>query len=363
MTTAMRTPTTLNLGATLTEAFDRGASDVHLGSEEVPLLRIDGVLSPMEEAGAMPADLVGLFKPFLSEKKLEEFSGHGHSDFVAHVSARLRVRVNLYRHHRGEGAACRLLGSVVPTLEELSLPCALANLVSAHHGLVLVTGATGSGKSTTLAALIDRINEGIGGHIVTIEDPIEFVHPCKRSRVTQREVGRDVSSFPAALRAALREDPDLILVGELRDLETMSLALTAAETGHLVFATLHTRGAAAAVNRMIDVFPPGQQAQVRAMLAEALVAVVSQELLVRVEGGRIPCVEILIATSAIRALIREGKTHQIENVMQISAQHGMQTRSAHLRQLYASRSIKRPAEYETVSSRSVQTAMSEKLHL
>lgn len=343
--TIIRTPTIdPSFWALFSEAFDRGASDLHLSSDEVPRIRLDGAILPMGGVGAMPADLAGLFLPFMSDNKMVEFNTHGHSDFVAQVSACLRVRVNLYRHHQGEGAACRLLGSTVPTFEELSLPSTLATLASADHGLVLVTGATGSGKSTTLAAMIDRVNQTMPSHLVTIEDPIEFVHSSNRSRVTQREVGRDVSSFPAALRAALREDPDVILVGELRDLETIALALTAAETGHLVLATLHTRGAAAAVNRIVDVFPAGQQAHVRTMLADALAGVVSQELLPRLGGGRVPCVEILIATSAIRALIREGKTHQIDNVMQMSARDGMRTRSAHLRQLYASQSIEKPTK-------------------
>jgi len=239
-----------------------------------------------------------------------------------------RFRVNLMRQERGSAAVLRLIPSKVPTAEDLNLPPPVAGLYAVPRGLILVTGPTGSGKSTTLAAMIDFLNERMAGHILTLEDPIEFVHTSKRALVNQREVGTQTHTFAAALRSALREDPDVILVGELRDLETISLALTAAETGHLVFATVHTSSAAKTVDRLVDVFPPAQQNQIRMMVSESLLGVCTQMLLTKVGGGRAAALEILIGTPAVRNLIREGKTHQIPSAMQVGGKVGMQTMEA-----------------------------------
>jgi len=246
-------------------------------------------------------------------------------DFSFELGNIARFRVNVFRTRRGEGAVFRTIPTQVMTLEELGLPPIMKELCEKEKGLVLVTGPTGSGKSTTLAAMIDHINESFEGHILTIEDPIEFVHATKKCLVNQREVGRDTTSFNAALRGALREDPDVILVGEMRDLETISLALTAAETGHLVFGTLHTSSAPKTVDRVIDVFPAGQQGQIRTMFAESIQAVVTQTLLRKRAGGRIAAIEVLIGTPAVRNLIRENKIHQIPSSMQTGQAVGMQT--------------------------------------
>jgi twitching motility protein PilT len=246
-------------------------------------------------------------------------------DFSFELGNIARFRVNVFRTRRGEGAVFRTIPTQVMTLEELGLPPIMKELCEREKGLVLVTGPTGSGKSTTLAAMIDHINETFEGHILTIEDPIEFVHSSKKCLVNQREIGRDTASFNAALRGALREDPDVILVGEMRDLETISLALTAAETGHLVFGTLHTSSAPKTVDRVIDVFPAGQQGQIRTMFAESIQAVLTQSLLRKRAGGRIAALEVLIGTPAVRNLIRENKIHQIPSSMQTGQAVGMCT--------------------------------------
>jgi twitching motility protein PilT len=246
-------------------------------------------------------------------------------DFAYSIGDQLRFRVNAFVHQRGEGAVFRHIPTRIPKWEDLGLPVVLRQFCDAEKGLVLVTGPTGSGKSTTLAAMIDLINEELAGHIITLEDPIEFVHPPKRCMVNQREVGPHTRSFAAALRSVLREDPDVILVGEMRDLETVSLALTAAETGHLVFGTMHTATAPKTIDRILDVFPSAQQSQVRAMLSESLLGVVAQMLLKRKGGGRVAALELLVGTPAVRNLIREGKTHQIPSTMQAGGKLGMQT--------------------------------------
>jgi twitching motility protein PilT len=251
-------------------------------------------------------------------------------DFAYMLDDTNRFRVNAFVQNRGEGAVFRTIPVRVPKLEELGLPGALREFCDEEKGLVLVTGPTGSGKSTTLAAMIDYLNDTMAGHILTLEDPIEFVHQPRRSLVNQREVGAQTHSFANALRSALREDPDVILVGELRDLETISLALTAAETGHLVFGTLHTSSAPKTVDRVIDVFPHGQQGQVRAMLSESLLGVVAQMLVRKKGGGRVGALEILVGTPAVRNLIREAKTHQIPSAMQVGGKVGMQTMEAAL---------------------------------
>jgi len=288
-------------------------------------MRLHGRLKPLPEVDGQDGYEAALLA-ILTESQRQVFEARSDLDFAYEIPQVGRFRVNFLRQHKGVGAVFRLLPSRLYSLEELGLPQVVYALVRLEQGLVLVTGPTGSGKSTTLAAIIDHINQESDKHIVTIEDPLEFIHPNKKSLVTQREVGAHTTSFAAALRAVLREDPDIILLGELRDLETISLAITAAEIGHLVFGTLHTRTAASTVDRLIDVFPPEQQSQIRTMLAETLKGVIAQQLLVRADGqGRVVAVEILVGTTALANLIREGKTHQIPSLIQTGRREGMQT--------------------------------------
>jgi twitching motility protein PilT len=287
----------------LERALACGASDLHLRAGSPPLMRLHGRLQPLPEVDSHDGYEVALLA-ILTESQRQIFEARSDLDFAYEIPQVGRFRVNLLRQHKGVGAVFRLLPSRLYTLQEIGLPQVVYALIRLEQGLVLVTGPTGSGKSTTLAAIIDHINQESDKHIVTIEDPLEFIHPNKRSLVTQREVGAHTMSFAAALRAVLREDPDIILLGELRDLETISLAITAAETGHLVFGTLHTRTAASTVDRLIDVFPPEQQSQIRTMLAETLKGVIAQQLLVRADGqGRVVAVEILVGTTALANLI------------------------------------------------------------
>jgi twitching motility protein PilT len=279
-----------------------------------------------EQTHAMIYDIMG-------DSQRKHFEEKSDIDFSMQVGDIARFRVNVFRQNRGVGAVFRKIPTKIATLEELGMPPVLADLSRKEKGLVLVTGPTGSGKSTTLAAMINLINEELEGHILTVEDPIEFIHRSKKCLINQREVGPHTQSFNNALRAALREDPDIILVGELRDLETIQLALTAAETGHLVFGTLHTSSAPKTVDRIIDVFPPNQQAQIRAMFAESLQAVVTQTLCKKVGGGRVAGLEIMLGNTAVRNLIREGKIHQLPSVLQTSQNVGMQTLEMHLREL------------------------------
>lgn len=309
----------------LAATVQAGASDLHVSAGEVPRLRIDGLLRPLDGAPAMDAAAVarGLAE-LMGPAELAAFAASGDADFGWQGEA-ARFRVNAFRHARGPAAVLRRIPDEVPELDAVGAPPALAELVQREEGLVLVCGATGSGKSTTLAALIGAINRQRDAHIITIEDPVEFVHVSQRSLVSQREIGRDTADFATALRAALREDPDVLLVGELRDLETMRLALTAAETGHLVLATLHARGAASAVDRVIGVFPQGERDLVRSALAAGLAAVFCQRLMPRAGGGRIAAHEVLVATAAVRNLIRESRLAQLESVMQTGQSMGMQT--------------------------------------
>ena len=303
----------------------QGASDLHLSAGECPLVRVHGDLNRIDVPPLTAEDTHRLIFDVMNDAQRRTFQDKLEVDFSFALDETTRFRVNAFVQNRGEGAVLRAIPGKIPRFDDLGLPAAVRALCEEEKGLVLVTGPTGSGKSTTLAAMIDHINETTPGHILTLEDPIEFVHRSKRSLINQREVGSHTHSFNAALRSALREDPDVILVGELRDLETISLALTAAETGHLVFGTVHTSSAAKTVDRLVDVFPPVQQAQIRTMVSESLVGVVTQMLMKKVGGGRVAALEILLGTPAVRNLIREGKTQQIPSVMQVSGRAGMQT--------------------------------------
>lgn len=312
-----------------------GASDLHVTADAPPTMRVDGSLVPLDEFGIWSSDRVErALGAILSQPQREQFEHELELDFAYQLSDVARFRVNVYQQRSAQGAAFRLIPTRIRTIEELELPASITRFATLPRGLVLVTGPTGSGKSTTLAALIDLVNRTRAEHIITIEDPIEFIHPRKKAVVNQREVGHDTRSFATALKHLLRQDPDVILVGEMRDLETISVALTAAETGHLVFATLHTQSAAQTVDRIIDVYPPHQQNQVRAQLAATLEGVVCQTLVPRAGGhGRVAASEVLVATSAVSNLIREGQTHQIPSALQAGAALGMRTLDQHLADL------------------------------
>ncbi len=314
-------------------AVAQGASDLHLSAGEPPMLRVNGDMFRIDAPPLTPEETHKLIFDVMNDNQRRTFQEKLEADFAFALDATLRFRVNAFVQNRGEGAVFRTIPHKIPRFDDLGLPPVLRALCEEEKGLVLVTGPTGSGKSTTLAAMIDYINETMQGHILTLEDPIEFVHKPKRSLVNQREVGTQTKSFTNALRSALREDPDVILVGELRDLETISLALTAAETGHLVFGTVHTSSAAKTVDRLVDVFPANQQAQIRTMVAESLLGVCTQMLLHKVGGGRAAALEILIGTPAVRNLIRENKTHQIPSAMQVGGKAGMVTMEAALMDL------------------------------
>nr|WP_277355732.1 type IV pilus twitching motility protein PilT [Cellulomonas hominis] len=325
----------LELDAALAAMVQAGASDLHLTSGAAPTIRVSGSLVPLEGFTALaPESLRRSLYAVLTQKQREKFEADLELDMSYSVRGLARFRVNLYQQRESVGAAFRLIPYEIKPLEQLGVPPVVANFAGLPRGLVLVTGPTGSGKSTTLAAVIDLANRTRADHIMTVEDPIEFLHRHKKSLINQREVGQDTHTFAAALKHVLRQDPDIILVGELRDLETISVALTAAETGHLVFATLHTQDAAQTIDRIIDVFPAHQQSQIRTQLAGALQGVVCQTLCKRSDApGRVVATEVLIATAAVRNLIREGKTHQIYSAMQAGAQQGMHTLDQHLAEL------------------------------
>jgi twitching motility protein PilT len=301
----------------------RNGSDLHLSVGSAPVLRIDGDLERIRYRTLTEGDFYNLVGPVAPPRIWKQYAETGDVDFAYQMGSDARFRVNLFRQERGSGAVFRLIPARVPTVEELALPQAVSDLANAARGLVLVTGPTGSGKSTTLAAILDRVNRRSAKHVVTIEDPIEFVHANDRSIFTQREIGPDVTSFAEGVKAAIREDPDCLLVGEMRDLETMRMALTAAETGLLVFATLHTNSAAKAVDRIIDAFPASEQEQIRIVLAESLRAVVAQQLLKKEGSGRVAAFEILLGSSALSNAIREGKASQINNQIQTGRARGM----------------------------------------
>lgn len=310
------------------------ASDMHLSAGSPPYLRVHGEMLAVNHPPLDHAAVQSLVYEIINEKQRQDFAQRWELDTSYTVDGVGRFRVNLFMQNRGLGGVFRIIPEKIQSTKELNIPRGIIELINVPRGLVLVTGPTGSGKSTTLASLIDEINSTRKEHIITIEDPIEFVHVNKRSLINQREVSSHTKSFTNALRAALREDPDIILVGELRDLETIQLAMTAAETGHLVFGTLHTNNAAKTVDRIIDVFPDNQQAQIRVMLAESLRGVVAQSLLPRADrAGRVAAYEILTNTFAVANLIREGKTHQIPSVMQTQAESGMMTFESHIAKL------------------------------
>jgi twitching motility protein PilT len=319
----------------LIEVLEKSASDLHITAGARPTIRLNGTLTPLEERPIMtPPTIQRMIYAVLTQKQREKFEEVLELDFAYAVPGKARFRVNVYRQRDALGAAFRLIPYEIKALEDLGIPPSISNFAMLPRGFVLVTGPTGSGKSTTLASLIDLANRNRRDHIMTVEDPIEFLHRHKSCLVNQREVGEDTWSFQNALKHVLRQDPDIILVGEMRDLETISVALTAAETGHLVFATLHTQDAAQTIDRVIDVFPPHQQQQVRVQLAGALQGVVCQTLAKAADGqSRVAATEVLVATPAIRNLIREGKTHQIYSALQAGARHGMHTMDQHLADL------------------------------
>ena len=337
----------LHIDELLNILVDMNCSDLHIGANSPPVVRHDGKLKRLNYDVFIPENIQRMIYEIISDDQIQRFETIWELDFSYALpipfhlrvpggpTARARFRVNLYRDRGSCAVAFRLISSKIPTVEELKLPLMLKSLTEKPRGLILVTGPTGSGKSTSLAAMINHINMNHAHHVITIEDPIEYLHEHKLSVINQRELGMDTKSFGNALRASLREDPDILLVGEMRDVETISLAITAAETGHLVFATLHTNNAAESVDRMIDVFPPGQQEQIRVQLSNNLVAIISQQLLAHASGkGRVPANEIMVASPAIRNLIREAKTHQITSMIQTSANMGMFTMDQCLRDLY-----------------------------
>ncbi|MEY4700412.1 MAG: twitching motility protein [Pseudomonadota bacterium] len=303
------------------EAVRQGASDIHLGSHEPPMYRLNGVLTRAELPRVSDSQLRAWLMELVPAAALEQDAFDGVFEFMDLG----RFRINLFRHQSGIAAALRVVPSVVPRLDTLGLPPVIDDVSRYERGLVLITGPTGSGKSTTLAAIVDHINSIRAAHIITVEDPIEFVHTSRQSLIRQRQLGRDAESFPGALRSMLREDPDVIVVGELRDRETIQLALTAAETGHLVLATLHSADAPRTIHRIVDVFPAERQNQIRSMLAESLQVIVSQAMRPCPRRGRIVEAEVLIAIPAVRTLIRDGKLHQLRGVMQASRAVGMST--------------------------------------
>ena len=309
-----------------------GASDLHMSSEVVPMVRVDGSMQSLEEGSKLLSheELFPIFMEVTPEKNREEFGKVNDTDFAHTIEGLSRFRANLFMDRKGIGGVFRQIPFDILSVEQIGLPQKVLDLCWLSKGLVLVTGPTGSGKSTTLATLIDFINQNREDHIITIEDPIEFVHPNKKCLVNQREIGTHTKSFKSALRAALREDPDIVLVGEMRDLETIAIAVETAETGHLVFGTLHTTSAPSTVDRIIDQFPPDQQEQIRVMLSESLRGVVAQVLCKKIGGGRAAAYEIMVANSAVANLIREGKTFQLKSVMQTGRRLGMQTMNDHL---------------------------------
>ncbi|MDM0614413.1 type IV pilus twitching motility protein PilT [Clostridium perfringens] len=310
-----------------------GASDLHLTVGISPIIKVNGKLVRLEHEILRPEDTEAYAREILQDA-YEKYDAIGEYDTSYSIHGKGRFRVNIYKQRNSTALAIRVISLDMPTLDSLGYPETLKDICNLKRGLVLVTGPTGSGKSTTLAALINEINSNRESHIITIEDPIEFLHKHNKSIVNQREIGKDTLSYERALKAALREDPDVILIGEMRDLETISTTITAAETGHLVFSTLHTIGAAKTIDRIVDVFPPHQQEQIKIQLASVLQIIISQQLVETVDGDRNAALEIMVATPAIKNLIREGKTHQIESSIQTGSKYGMRTMDMELANLY-----------------------------
>ncbi|HEX5438663.1 MAG TPA: type IV pilus twitching motility protein PilT [Gemmatimonadaceae bacterium] len=341
MTAPANSQTTINLRSLLEEMIERDASDLHITAGDRPKLRIDGeITNASVDTVLSPKDTLQLAYSILTENQKKRFETEDELDFSFGIQNLARFRGNCFKQRGCVSLVIRQIPFSIRTFDELGLPPSIAKMAERPRGLVLVTGPTGSGKTTTLAAMIDKINRERKGHIITVEDPIEFIHRHQNCIVNQREVGTDTQSFSTALKYALREDPDTILIGEMRDLETIQAALTIAETGHLALATLHTNSAAEAINRIIDVFPSYQQAQVRAQLAFVLEGIITQTLLPRAKGrGRVLAAEILVVTPAIRAVIRDDKIHQIYGLMQAGKKYGMQTLNDALYQLYTAREV------------------------
>jgi twitching motility protein PilT len=332
----------------LSALLDKKGSDLHLTAGVPPVVRVNGDLERLDQFPVLtPRGLQGMIYAILPQKMREKFEQELELDMSYALPGKARFRVNVYFQRDSVGAAFRLIPYEIKSIQDLALPGVVADLARFQRGFVVVTGPTGSGKSTTLAAMVDVVNKERAGHIMTVEDPIEFLHTHQRCIVNQREVGADTHGFSAALKHVLRQDPDVILVGEMRDLETISTAITAAETGHLVFATLHTQDAPQTIDRIIDVFPPHQQQQVRVQLATTLQGVVTQQLVQTVDGkGRAAACEVLVTTPAIRSLIREGKVHQIYSAMQAGGRFGMQTMDMHLSQLVKAGTITQQIAFE-----------------
>lgn len=337
----------------LAKLVSLNGSDLHLYAKRIPQVRVHGVIQPLEGEPIISSDQVlALLKDFIPPKNFEELGKTHDTDCAYSIEGFARFRVNCFRDMNGYGTVIRVIPDKIPTFEQLSLPPVIKDLCMLSKGLVVVTGPTGSGKSTTLSAMIDYINRHRTEHIITIEDPIEFVHTPMKCAINQREVHRDTHSFSCALRAALREDPDIVLVGEIRDLETMEIAIETAETGHVVFATLHTNNAVATVERIIDKFPANQQNQIRSMLADSLKGVVAQTLCHKISGGRIAAFEVLVVNSPVAALIREGKTHMLPSVIQTSKGIGMQSFCDELTRLVLTKQISPEEAYLKASDKS-----------
>ncbi|MEC7746651.1 MAG: type IV pilus twitching motility protein PilT [Candidatus Neomarinimicrobiota bacterium] len=332
----------MNINKLLEYSLDSGASDLHLSVGSVPMVRINGTMKPLDMDPLLEDDMESIIPQVMDEDQIQVFQEKKEIDFSASLDGKGRFRVNFFNQVKGLAGVFRTIPEVVKDSEELGIPPVLMNLALLNRGLVLLTGPTGSGKSTTLAAMVDHINIKRKCHIITIEDPVEYYHHTKESLINQRELGANTHSFANAMRAALREDPDVILVGEMRDLETISLALTAAETGHLVLSTLHTSSAVKTIDRIIDIFPPGQKGQIRSMLSESLEAVIAQKLLPTKDGkSRVPACEVMIATTAIRNLIREDRIYQIPSIIQSGGVEGMQSLDQDLQRLVTQGSIER----------------------
>lgn len=321
----------------LKKASEMHASDIHLTVGIPPVMRISGNLVPFGEDKFTPKEIERCVKEILNEDQLNKYNELGEIDLSYSLNGVGRFRINIFRQRGSSAIALRTVPLQVPTLDKLGMPQLIKDLTKKARGLILVTGPTGSGKSTTLAAMVNEINSTRSAHIITLEDPIEYLHKHKKSIVNQREIGYDTKSYASALRASLREDPDIILIGEMRDLETISIALTAAETGHLVLSTLHTMGVSKSIDRIVDVFPPYQQQHIKIQLAAVLEGVIYQQLIPKADGnGRVAALEMMVATPAIKNLIREGKTYQIDSTIQTGGKYGMKTMDMSLVELYKS---------------------------